>query len=115
MAKEHEDEEVGANTKRMRLCPVTACDDMELRSDSDFEVKLSHIFGHIWLTLIWFVSYFQQKLALPLNDKEEEQGGACLQAVPRGEGLFKTVPHVLEARRSLRIFGRGRHRNQQAG
>ncbi len=29
-APEHEDEEVGADTKRMRLCPVTACDDMEL-------------------------------------------------------------------------------------
>ncbi len=52
-APEHEDEEVGANTKQMRLCPVTACNDMELRSDSDLEVKLSHIFGNIWLTLIW--------------------------------------------------------------
>ena len=34
-APEHEDEVVDVGTKRMRLCPVTACDDMELRSDSD--------------------------------------------------------------------------------
>jgi hypothetical protein len=55
------------------------------------------------------VSCFQQKQALPLNDKEEEHGGAdgggdrsaSLEAVPRGEGLFKTVPHVLEVGRRL--------------
>ncbi len=38
-APEREDEEEGAATKRMRLCPVTACNDMELRSDSEYEVK----------------------------------------------------------------------------
>ena len=34
-------------------------------------------------------------------DKEEEEGGARLEAVPRAEGLFKTVPDVLEARQRL--------------
>jgi hypothetical protein len=29
-APEHEDEEQGANPKRMRLCPVNACEDMDL-------------------------------------------------------------------------------------
>ena len=38
-APEQEDAEEGAATKRMRLCPVNAADDMELRSDSEYEVK----------------------------------------------------------------------------
>jgi hypothetical protein len=55
------------------------------------------------------VSCFQQRQALPVNAKEAEQGGADgggdqsarLEADPRGEGLFKTVPDVLEARHRL--------------
>ena len=60
------------------------------------------------------MSYFQEKPASPLNDKdkEEEEGGASLEAVPRAEGLFKTVPDVLEARRRLHarleMGGKGR-------
>ncbi len=58
------------------------------------------------------MSYFQQKPASLLNDKEEEEGGASHEAVSRGEGLFKNVPNVLEARRRLHALlekgGKGR-------
>ena len=51
---------------------------------------------------------FQQKPDSPAKDKEvedkgkgKEVGSARLEAVPRAEGLFRTIPDVQEARERL--------------
>ncbi len=129
----HFDSTGGISDSKIDVLGITT---NSLRNKSEFEVKSSHIYGHISLTLIWFVSYFQQKPASLLNDEKEEEGGASHEAVENLEErvssrTFRTCWRLVvssmpvwrrEAKAdatkfpqelwSLRIFGRGRLRNQ---